>query len=119
MTKSRNTTDPAVLAAYDAMIASVPGVVRKGDAIPYTSINGNMYSSISKADKIGIRLAKADLEAFLTTHKTTLFEALPGFLQKEYASVPPALLADVPTLQAWFRKSHAYASGLRPKKTTR
>jgi len=119
MAKSKNTTDPAVLAAYDAMIAGVLGVVRKGDAIPYTSINGNMYSSISKADRIGLRLAKDDLEVFLTTHQTTLFEGLPGFFQKEYVSVPPALLTDVPVLQAWFRKSHAYASGLRPKKTTR
>ena len=110
--------DLAVLAAYDAMLAGVPGVERKGDTTPYTSLNGNMYSSISKANVIGIRLGAADLAAFMAAGATP-FESLPGFIQKEYAAVPAALLADLPALQEWFRKSHAYATTLKPKKTTR
>jgi len=119
MPAAKTLTDPDVLAAYDAMIAGVPGVVRKGATIPYTSINGNMYSSISKANVIGLRLGKDDLAAFLAAYDTTLFEALPGFFQKEYVAVPATLFTDIEALHAWFQKSHAFASGLRAKKTTR
>lgn len=119
MAKAKNLTDPAVLAAYDRMIAGVSGVERKGAAMPYTSVNGNMYSSISKANVIGLRLSKTELATFLQTHSTTLHEGVPGHFMKEYAAVPPSMLDDTETLQAWFRKSYSYASGLKPKKTTR
>ncbi|HUV32705.1 MAG TPA: hypothetical protein VMW31_03960 [Devosiaceae bacterium] len=104
---------------FDAMIAGVPGVVRKGDQNPYVSINGNMYAAMSKANRIGLRLSKGDLAAFLDAYGGGLLEALPGFFQKEYAAVPPALYADTKALQAWFKKSHAHAAGLKPKKTRR
>lgn len=119
MAKAKNMTDPAVLAAYDRMIAGVPGVERKGATMPYTSVNGNMYSSISKANVIGLRLSNTDLATFLETHSTTLYEGIPGHFMKEYAAVPPSILDDTETLQNWFRKSHSYVSGLKPKKTTR
>ena len=57
--------DPAVLAAYMKMIEGVEGVEARGAAAPYTSLNGNMYSSISKFNEIGLRLAKDEREAFL------------------------------------------------------
>lgn len=110
------THDPAILAVFDAMIAAVPGVERKGASLPYVSLNGNMVASISKAGVIGLRLAPADLAEFLAVHRTTLFESLPGFYQKDYAAVPPALLADLPVLQGWFRRSHAHVAGLRAKR---
>jgi hypothetical protein len=119
MAKPASAIDPAVLAAYDTMIAGVPGVERRGATLPYTSINGNMYSAINKANVIGLRLGKDDLAAFLAAYGATLHEGVPGFIQKEYASVPASLFADSATLQEWFRRSHAYASGLKPKKTTR
>jgi hypothetical protein len=116
---AKNETDPRVLAAYDAMLAGVPGAVRKGAAFPYTAVNGNMYSQVSKANVIGIRLSKAELAAFLKTYSTTLYESFPGFFMKEYAAVPAALLEDVPALQSWFAKSHAHAASLKPKPTKR
>lgn len=119
MPKAKNKTDPIVLAAYDRMIAGVSGVERKGATMPYTSINGNMYSSISKANVIGIRLSKPDLATFLETRSTTLYEGVPGHFMKEYGAVPSQMLDDTDDLQAWFRKSHDYAIGLKPKKTTR
>lgn len=119
MGKAGNETDPDVLAAYDAMISGVPGVERKGAAMPYTSVNGNMYSATSKASVIGLRLGKADLAAFLAPYGTGLWEGVPGFFNKEYAAVPRSLLADMKSLRAWFRKSHEYAAGLKPKKTTK
>ena len=112
-------TDPAVLAAYKAMIAAVPDVALKGATTPYTSLNGNMFSSVSKANRIGLRLSKEDREAFLAQYETTLFEALPGFFQKEYVAIPVDMHTDIKALQGWFRRSHAYVASLKPKKTTR
>ena len=112
-------TEPDVLAAYEKMIGAVPGVELKGATTPYTSVNGHMFSSISKASRVGLRLSKADREAFIEQYQATLFEALPGFFQKEYVAIPPSMLGDTRTLRRWFRKSYAYVNSLKPKKTTR
>ncbi len=109
----------AALAAYRNMIEGVPGVERKGATSPYTSLNGNMYSAMNGADVIGIRLSKEDREAFMAKYKSSLYEGYPGFFQKEYAAVPKKLYSDTRALRHWFRKSHAYVSSLKPKKTTR
>lgn len=119
MTKAKSNIDPAVLAAFDTMIECVPGVVRKGATMPYLSMNGNMYASISKANVIGIRLSKHDLEEFLACFDATLFESLPGFFQKEYIAVPASMLSEMELLHDWFRKCHANALSLKPKKTKR
>jgi hypothetical protein len=118
MAKAENATDPKVLAAFDAMLAGVPGVERKGASMPYASINGNMYAMISKANVIGIRLSNDELAAFMAAGGE-LFEGTPGFINKEYGGVPGAMLGDTKALRKWFKASHAYASGLKPKKTTR
>ena len=60
---------PDLLEAFRTMVQAVPGVDVKGDANPYVAMNGNMYASISKAGEIGVRLPKAEREAFLK--KTT------------------------------------------------
>ncbi len=119
MAKDKHVPDPAIVEVFDRMIAGVPGVIRKGDQNPYVSINGNMYASMSKLDRIGLRLSRDDLAEFMTTFETGLHEGYPGFFQKEYAEVPATLYADTDALQAWFRKSHAHAAGLKPKPTTK
>jgi hypothetical protein len=119
LAKPRHVPDPNVLAVFDLMIAGVPGVKRKGDQNPYVSINGNMFASMSRLDRIGLRLSGADLAEFLETYGAGLHEGYPGFFQKEYAAIPPALYSDAETLQGWFRRSHAFASGLRPKPTAK
>jgi hypothetical protein len=112
-------TDPAVLAAYRRMLNAVPGVEWKGAARPYTSLNGNMYSAISRDDIIGLRLSKSDLKSFMEKYDTTLFEGYPGFFQKEYVAIPEKLLSNTRALRGWFRKSHAHVSSLKPKPTTK
>jgi hypothetical protein len=110
--------DPKVLAAFDAMIAGASGVERKGAAMPYLSVNGNMYAMISKANVIGLRLSKDDLAAFMAAGGEP-YEGTPGFINKEYGGVPATMLADAKTLKRWFKASHAYAKTLKPRKTTR
>lgn len=117
MAKAKNDTDPVVLAAFDAMVATIEGVSRKGAAIPYLSTNGNMYASISRANVIGLRLNKADRDEFLATYDEGLFESMPGFLQKEYVAVPAILLGEPAELAQWFARCHANACNLKPKPT--
>lgn len=112
-------TDPAVLAAYKQMIDSVPEVEWKGATRPYTSWNGNMFSHINHDDIIGLRLSKADLKEFMETYDTGLFEGHPGFFQKEYAAMPPALYSNTRVMRKWFRKSFAYVSALKAKPTAK
>jgi hypothetical protein len=38
---------PEKVRLYEALIATLPGVERKGAALPYTSLNGNMFSILS------------------------------------------------------------------------
>ena len=118
MAKREVTVDPKVLAAFDAMIADVPGVERKGAAMPYLSVNGNMYAMISKANVIGLRLSKDDLAAFRAVGGEP-YEGTSGFINKEYGGVPATMLSDAKTLKRWFKASHAYAQTLKPKKTSR
>ena len=40
---------------YDKLIATNPKIERKGDANPYTALNGNMFTLLHE-DKLAIRL---------------------------------------------------------------
>ena len=97
----------AVLEAYDRLIAWQDGVERKGATMPYTSVNGHMFSYLSGPGTLALRLPPVDREAFIERHQTTLHEAY-GILQKEYVTVPDALLADTGQLRSYFRASYAY-----------
>jgi TfoX/Sxy family transcriptional regulator of competence genes len=103
---------------YEALIASLPGVERKGAKFPYTSLNGNMFSILSPEGVLGLRLAKADREAFLADHGASLYTS-HGATMPEYVAVPAALLADTERMKAYVAKSFAYAQTLRPKPTTK
>lgn len=107
-----------VLEAYDRLIATQEGVERKGATMPYTSVNGHMFSYLSGPGTLALRLPPADRQAFIERFETTLHEAY-GIVQKEYVTVPDGLLADTAQLSPYFRASCAYVSALKPKATTR
>ena len=103
---------------YDAMVSSHPEGVRKGDTVPYTSINGNMYSFLSKDGFVGLRLPEEERVKFLDKYKTTLAKQY-GIVQKEYVNVPDSLLLKSVELAPYFAMSHRYAGSLKPKPTTK
>ncbi len=107
-----------VLAAYDRLIATSPGLERKGARLPYTSINGNMSSFVGESRVLALRLSASDRAAFLSRFATSLHEA-HGHVMKEYVSVPASILEDTDALTPWFAASVAYVAGLKPKATTR
>jgi hypothetical protein len=108
----------AVLAAYDRVIATQPGVTRNGVTIPYTSLNGNMSSDLDETGRLVLRLSADDRAAFIAGYRTGLHEA-HGTVQKEYVDAPAALLEATDELAPRFARSVAYVGGLRPKPTTR
>ena len=106
------------IALYDKLLASHHHAERKGDTVPYTSLNGNMYSYLSKDGFLALRLSPAGREAFLEKYKTTLVYAY-GIIQKEYVTVPDSLLKNIDELKPYFDLSYQYVSSLKPKPTTK
>ncbi len=105
------------IALYDRLIATNPSIERKGDANPYTSLNGNMFTLLHQS-RLAIRLAEAERDQFLKKYKTTLFEAY-GTVMKEYVAVPDRLLESTKELQKYLELSYQYAQTLKPKPTTK
>jgi hypothetical protein len=103
---------------YEKLVATNPQVERKGATVPYTSLNGHMFSYLSKAGKMALRLPKPDREAFLKKYKGRLCEAY-GVVQPEYVEVPDSLLASTRELKKFFDLSYEYVSSLKPKSTTK
>jgi len=108
----------AALVLYEKLIATNPSVERKGDTMPYTSLDGNMFSVLHKDGTVALRLPSPEREAFLKRYKTKLSEQY-GSVQPEYVVVPPALLAKTSELERFFEMSYAYASSLKPKPTSK
>ncbi|MEQ8423861.1 MAG: hypothetical protein RIA63_04065 [Cyclobacteriaceae bacterium] len=105
-------------AEYDKLLATHPKIIRKGAANPYTSLNGNMYTFLSKEGEVGLRLGENDREAFLKKYKTTLIKTY-GTIMKEYVKVPPSLLMKTKELSKYLAMSYDYAKTLKPKATTK
>src|SRR3984885_12577876 len=102
---------------YDQLIATNPKIERKGDANPYTSLNGNMFTLLHQS-RLAIRLPEDQREKFLKKYQTTLFEAY-GTVMKEYVAVPDALLEKTQELQKYLDASYEYAKTLKPKPTNK
>jgi TfoX/Sxy family transcriptional regulator of competence genes len=109
-------TDPRAL--FERLVATIPGVERKGDTIPYTSVNGHMFSNLTKAGKLALRLPDDAREAFLAKYKAKLSVEY-GVVRKEYVEVPDALLAKTSELQPYFATSYAWVKAMKPKPTTK
>jgi len=106
------------IALYDQLVASYPAAERKGDTVPYTSLNGNMYSYISQDGFLALRPGQKDREDFLVKYNTTLVLSY-GIIQKEYVTVPDSLLRNLVEMRPYFELSYQYASSLKPKPTTK
>ena len=104
-------------ALYAELVVTVHEAQLKGAKIPYTSMNGNMYSYLGESG-VGLRLPTDVREEFLEKYQTTLYHT-HGTVQKEYATVPSGLLAKTDELAPYFRASFDYAQTLKPKPTKR
>src|SRR5215472_5731762 len=106
------------VALYEKLVATNPGVERKGDTVPYTSLNGHMFSYLGKTGELALRLPEPEREAFLKKYKTSLCKQY-GIVQKEYVMVPDALLGKTAEVKKYFDHSFAYVRSLKPKPTAK
>jgi len=79
------------MALYEQLVNNHPNAELKGATIPYTSVNGHMYSYLAKDESLGLRLPAKEREQFLKKYKTKLMEQY-GIIQNEYVVVPDTLL---------------------------
>ena len=113
-TPKKNSVPPEKLELYEKLVSTNPDIERKGATVPYTSLNGNMFSYLHASGAVALRLPAGEREKFLAKYKTKLFEAY-GIVQKEYVTVPDALLAKTNELKPYFEMSYEYAKSLKPK----
>jgi hypothetical protein len=102
---------------YAELVATIGEAQLKGAKMPYTSMNGNMYSYLGE-NGVALRLPAGAREEFLEAYQTTLYHAY-GIVQKEYVTVPADLLAKTAELRPYFQVSFDYAKTLKPKATKR
>ena len=118
MTKAGDDRYAANLVLYERLVATNPEVDRKGKTMPYTSLNGHMFSFLSKEGHLALRLPKDERDSFLEKYDSKLSEQY-GSVMKEYAEVPDDLLAKTDELTPYFDVSYAYVGSLKPKPTKR
>jgi hypothetical protein len=118
MSKSVPNAPAECVALYEALLATNPEIERKGATMPYTSVNGNMFSLLTADGTLALRLSATDREAFLQRYDTTLCEQY-GVVMKEYVSVPLSLLKKTRELAKYLDMSYRYACSLKPKPTTK
>jgi TfoX/Sxy family transcriptional regulator of competence genes len=106
-----------VLDLYDRLIATQPSVQRKGATMPYTSLNGHMFSFLTPDGHLALRLPPTERDAFLAEYDAHVCEQ-HGKVLKEYVEVPDSLLRDVDQLELHFHTSYRYVSSLKPKPRT-
>jgi hypothetical protein len=104
------------LALYEKLVATNSGIEIRGATVPYTSLNGHMFSYLSKEGKLELRLPEAERQTFLKKYKAKLCTAY-GKVQPEYVEVPNRLLASTKELKKFFDASYAYVASLKPKPT--
>ena len=104
------------IALFAKLVATNPLAVLKGDTIPYTSLNGHMYSYLSTEGVLALKLPENQRKEFLEKYKSTLMEAY-GIVQKEYVVVPDSLLQNTDELKPWFESSYVYVGLMKPKPT--
>jgi len=106
------------LEIYDKLIATNPNFERKGKTMPYTSVNGHMFSQLNKDGEIGIRLSKERGAQFMKEYDTALFR-LYGAIMKGYVLIPERLLENLDILSSYLNDSYEYVKSLQPKATTK
>ncbi len=106
----------AQLELYQKLVESIPELsLNSNFGFPYTSLNGHMFSLLSKSGFVGIRLPKVERLLFLETYNTSLYQPEPGPLLKEYVTIPHDLLNDTSKLKPYLESSLAYVKTLKPK----
>lgn len=108
----------ALLDSYAALVGNVPDLELKGRKMPYTSMNGNMFSFLAVDGTLCLRLSPADCSTFMQIHGTEPVKQY-GSVMRDYVAVPEEVMKDKAILRALFQKCVANAQTLKAKSTKR
>jgi hypothetical protein len=112
--KSKCAVPTETLALYEKLVATNPEVERKGATVPYTSVNGTMFSFLTANGILALRLPPAQLDPFFKKFNTTHPVAY-GKVMKDWAAVPDSLLASTAVLKKYFDLSFEHAVNQKSK----
>ncbi len=112
--RGRGRRTPETGVEHQAVRKRLAAELKGGVKLPYTSLNGNMYTQLTKAGKVGLRMGKADREAFIEKYDATLLTSY-GAVMKEYVEVPDSLLSQTDELAPYLAISYSYVQTLKPK----
>lgn len=102
------------LKVYDQLIAKCPRFERKGKTMPYTSVNGYMFSLFNKAGEIGIRFSKSVQETYIEEFKSSIYKSY-GAVMKGYVLIPESMLDNLDHVAKYLNESYDYVMSLEPK----
>lgn len=112
---AKSEASPETLQLYSKLLTAV-GLKQKGKNMPYTSMNGNMYSFVAKEGYVAIRLSEEDKQEFMDKYNAGPAISY-GATMRGYVHVPDDVLKNTSELAAYMNKSHEYAMTLKPKPT--
>lgn len=118
MAKPKYEGPEAALKLYDKLIATQPDIERKGAKMPYTSLNGHMFSFLGQDGTLYVRLSPEDQEAHDKKHGTGPVKSY-GAVMRGYVEIPDALFKKTAQLKKTFAASLKYIASLKPKPTTK
>jgi TfoX/Sxy family transcriptional regulator of competence genes len=105
-----------MVALFEKVTGTLPEAqVRKMFGYPAAFINGQMFSGLYE-DYMFVRLSPDDLKTFNRMDGVRPFAPMADRPMKEYAVVPPKLLATETDLIDWLGKAQDYVKSLPPKK---
>jgi hypothetical protein len=102
------------LKIYDDLVANCPRFKRKGKTMPYTSVNGYMFSLLNKAGEIGIRFSKEVQEKYIKEFDSTIFKSYNSIMHG-YVLIPENMLEDLDNVARYLDESYDYVISLEPK----
>ena len=88
MATTKNTIPSEAL--YKKLVDTNPNR-NEGATMPYTSLNGHMFSFLDTNGTLEVRLPEDVRDELIAKYKTTLCEAYGTVLKKEYVLVPEGL----------------------------
>lgn len=104
-----------LLEEYKALIHNICQMEVKGKTMPYTSINGNMFSFLDSAGNLGLRLPTNILKDLIIKLKSKYCEA-HGVILKKYLEISPQIFENQTLMKELITISYDFAKTLKPKK---
>ena len=104
----------AQLKIYDELVSKCARFKRKGKTMPYTSVNGYMFSLFNKANEIGIRFSKEVQKKYIEEYNTTIYKSYNAIM-RGYILITKEMLEDLNNVVKLLNESYDYAMSLEPK----